>query len=201
MIIIDKKIKAFEVVKNEAPQEVKPTIEQMHEKLARPEALHGATYKIKPPHATDALYITINDMVLNADTEHEERRPFEIFLNSKNAEHTQWMSALTRVISAVFRKGGDVGFLADELKAINDPQGGYWRGERFIPSLVADIGYTIEKHIKSDVKPVAVNTDAVESDAGEYPANATLCGQCSTKAVVMMDGCATCLSCGFSKCG
>lgn len=121
--------------------------EILTEKTQRPDAVSGATYKIKPPQAEHALYVTINDIILNQGTEHETRRPFEIFLNSKNADHAQWTTALTRVISAVFRKGGNIRFLADELKAVSDPTGGYWRDKKFMPSLVADIGYTIEKHI------------------------------------------------------
>src|SRR5690625_7982442 len=112
----------------------------MHEKLERPELLQGATYKIKTPLSDHALYITINDVILNPGTDHEVRRPFEIFINSKNLEHFQWVVALTRVVSAVFRKGRDVTFLAEELKAMIDPQGGYYkyRGRR-MTSLVAEI--------------------------------------------------------------
>ena len=34
-----------------------------------------------------------------------------------------------------------------------------------------------------------------------FPAGAQLCGKCNSMAVVQMDGCATCLNCGHSKCG
>ena len=113
-----------------------------------PEELHGATYKIKTPMSDHALYITINDIVLNVGTDHAQRRPFEIFINSKNMDHFQWVVALTRVISAVFRKGGDCTFLVEELKAVFDPQGGYFkRGGKFSPSLVAEIGEAIEDHL------------------------------------------------------
>mgnify|MGYP003961560889 CR=1 FL=1 len=205
---------------------------QMHEKLERPEMLLGSTYKIKTPLSDHALYITINDIVLNADTEHEQRRPFEVFINSKNMEHFQWIVALTRIISAVFRKGGDVIFLVEELKSISDPSGGYFKkGGKFMPSLVAEIGEVIECHmrfiglIKDDeadetrkafiaekraqakanaptakAEPAKAKAPAAEEDSG-YPASATLCGKCQTKATVMMDGCQTCLSCGYSKCG
>ena len=97
---------------------------RMHEKLERPEVLIGSTYKIKTPISDHAMYVTINDIVLNEGTEYEQRRPFEIFINSKNLDHFQWIVALTRIISAVFRKGGDVTFLVDELKAVFDPRGG-----------------------------------------------------------------------------
>src|SRR5258707_14957465 len=122
----------------------------MHEKVERPDTLVGATYKIKSPLFEHALYVTINDIVLNQDTEYELRRPFEIFINSKNMDHFQWIVALTRIMSAVFRKGGDVTFLVDELKAVFDPRGGYWQpGGKFMPSIIAELGYVIEKHLQT----------------------------------------------------
>lgn len=122
---------------------------QMHEKLERPEMLLGSTYKIKTPQSEHALYITINDVVLNAGTTHEIRRPYEIFINSKNMDHFQWIVALTRIISAVFRKGGDVTFLVDELRSVFDPRGGYFKkGGKYKPSLVGEIGDAIECHMK-----------------------------------------------------
>lgn len=147
------KIVGYEVVKPEesAAQEAvkaKADVVHMHEKVERPELLMGSTYKIKTPLSEHALYITINDIVLNVGTEHEQRRPFEIFINSKNMEHFQWVLALTRVVSAVFRKGGDVTFLVEELKGVFDPKGGYFKkGGKFMPSLVAEIGEAIENHL------------------------------------------------------
>src|ERR1700727_2252737 len=123
---------------------------RMHEKLERPEVLIGSTYKIKTPVSDHAMYVTINDIVLNEGTPHEQRRPFEVFINSKNLDHFQWIVALTRVISAVFRKGGDTTFLVDELKAVFDPKGGYWQpGGKFMPSTIAELGYVIERHLQS----------------------------------------------------
>lgn len=219
--VIDKKITGF-YVKRDIDSKAEPiqAIEQMHEKFERPETLSGATYKIKTPLSDHALYITINDAVLNAGTDHESRRPFEIFINSKNMEHFQWVVALTRVISAVFRKGGDVTFLVEELKAVFDPQGGYFKsGGRFMPSLVAEIGDAIETHMKSiglikteelgEVQKQVLKEKRDEYEArhnlitaeGDYPPTADLCLKCHTKAVIVMDGCKTCLSCGNSKCG
>ena len=121
----------------------------MHEKLQRPEMLVGSTYKIKTPLSEHALYVTINDIILNQGTEHERRRPFEIFINSKNMDHFQWIVALTRIISAVFRKGGDATFLVEELHSVFDPRGGYFKkGGKYMPSLVAEIGDAIECHMK-----------------------------------------------------
>src|SRR5690606_4083592 len=123
---------------------------QMHEKIERPEVLVGSTYKIKSPLVEHAMYVTINDIVLNQGTEHELRRPFEIFVNSKSMEHFQWIVALTRIMSAVFRKGGDVTFLVDEMKAVFDPKGGYFKaGGVYMPSLVAELGAIVEDHMKS----------------------------------------------------
>ncbi|MDA0679012.1 MAG: NrdJb [Proteobacteria bacterium] len=195
---------------------------RMHEKLERPEMLVGSTYKVKTPVSDHAMYVTINDIVLNEGTEHEKRRPFEIFINSKNLDHYQWIVALTRIISAVFRKGGDVTFLVDELKAVFDPRGGYWQpGGKFMPSIIAELGYIVEKHLiaigllikpeldKQQKKLIAEKRAEFEQSArqqdafskSEYPAGAQLCNKCSTVALIMMDGCQTCLACGESKCG
>ena len=194
----------------------------MHEKLERPEVLIGSTYKIKTPVSDHAMYLTINDIMLNEGTEHEHLRPFEIFINSKNLDHFQWIVALTRIISAVFRKGGDVVFLIEELKAVFDPRGGYWQpGGKFMPSIVAEIGYVVERHLQSIGLMKVPEMDAarlqlIESKRSEweqrnrqtdafakssYPEGAQLCVKCNTAAVVMMDGCMTCLACGESKCG
>ncbi|MFC3852601.1 NrdJb [Salinispirillum marinum] len=228
---ISKKITGYEVVTPEkAAQEAlaaapaAPELQQIHESLDRPEVLLGSTYKIKTPMSEHALYVTINDIVLNQGTEHEERWPFEVFINSKNMDHFQWVVALTRVISAVFRKGGDVTFLVDEMKAVFDPKGGYFKpGGKFMPSLVAEIGDAIESHMKmiglikeeglSEHQQKLINEKRAEYeklngggaskaavDSG-FPADAQLCGKCNTKAMVIMDGCQTCLSCGDSKCG
>ena len=143
--IIDYGIESRKETPAVPPPRPKAEVIQMHEKIERPETLLGSTYKIKTPQSEHALYVTINDVVLNADTEHEQRRPFEIFINSKNMEHFQWIVALTRIISAVFRKGGDVTFLVEELRSVFDPRGGHFKkGGGYMPSLVAEIGDAIE---------------------------------------------------------
>ena len=195
---------------------------QMHERLERPDVLIGSTYKIKSPLVEHAMYVTINDLVLNEGTAHEMRRPFEVFINSKNMDHFQWIVALTRIMSAVFRKGGDVTFLVDEMKAVFDPRGGYFKaGGVYMPSIVAEIGWVVEEHLMSigmiatpgmdeaQKALVAQKRAAYEQrgsvQAGEpaeaFPPGAILCIKCNTKAMVLMDGCQTCLSCGYSKCG
>jgi hypothetical protein len=154
-------------------------------------------------------------------TEHEHRRPFEIFINSKNMDHFQWIVALTRIISAVFRKGGDVTFLVEELHSVFDPRGGYFKnGGRFVPSLVAEIGDVVEEHLIriGILKPRELDQGQkdflaakraeydkirearVETDEQQFPESATLCEKCLTKAAIYMDGCLTCLNCGESKC-
>jgi len=210
------------VVEEVAPVEIEPEVEQMHEKLARPEMLFGSTYKLKTPLSEHSLYVTVNDVILNHGTEHEIRRPFEIFINSKNMDHFQWIVALTRIISAVFRKGGDSTFLVEELKAVFDPRGGYFKkGGKYMPSLVAEIGDIIESHMKmiglleddtldehqkQFIEKKRKEYDTSSSDTkneskSEFPASAQLCNKCSTKAMMKMDGCMTCLNCGDSKCG
>ncbi len=220
---ISNKIVKSEVMKQESQEQTEDKgaeIIQMHENVARPEALQGMTYKIKTPLSEHALYVTINDIILNPGTEHELRRPFEIFISSKNMEHFQWIIALTRILSAVFRKGGDVTFLVDELRSVFDPQGGYFKkGGRYTPSIVAEIGDVIEQHMISigmlknpeldqhqqalvDAKRQEFEdkNKATETD-DSFPANAQLCKKCQTKAVISMDNCLTCLNCGDSKCG
>ena len=221
-IKIDSKITAYEVVKDE-PKTLESNVVHMHEQISRPEMLLGSTYKIKTPLTEHALYVTINDIVLNEGTAHEKRRPFEIFINSKSMDHFQWVVALTRVISAVFRKGGDVTFLVEELRSVFDPRGGYFKKGRYTPSIVAELGDVIECHlkmiglIKSETPDVhqqkflaekraqhearGVDKSASNDEQGSFPSDARLCAKCSTKAVIKMDGCMTCLNCGDSKCG
>ena len=253
-IKISKKIKSYSVedktkttaaaADNKAPAAPMAEVIQMHEKVERPDVLVGATYKIKSPLFEHALYVTINDIVLNQGTEYELRRPFEIFINSKNMDHFQWIVALTRIMSAVFRKGGDVTFLVEELKAVFDPRGGYFKaGGVYMNSIVAELGAVVEAHLKmigmmhdpempaeqkkilaekraayevrakknakasvSDAS-IAETTDEPDTnlqsnaESSAFPHTASLCQKCNTKAVIMMDGCATCLNCGYSKCG
>lgn len=141
MIKIDKKITSYAVA------EAQPTIQYLHEKVLRPEVLSGTTYKIKTPLSEHALYITINNIILNVNTPNEYIHPFEIFINSKAMEHFQWIVALTRIASAMFRKGGDVTFLIEELRSVFDPKGGYFKKGKYMPSLVAEIGSVIEQHL------------------------------------------------------
>ncbi|MCV2888729.1 adenosylcobalamin-dependent ribonucleoside-diphosphate reductase [Ruegeria aquimaris] len=172
----------------------------MSEPLDRPEHLEGNTYKIKWPDSEHALYITINDIIING-----HRRPFEVFINSKNMEHFAWTVALTRMISAVFRRGGDISFVVEELKAVFDPRGGAWVKGKYIPSILAAIGGVIEQHLiaigflegegmglKSDPQAQVVNGDAPRGKA---------CPSCGQFDMVMIEGCMTCRSCGHSKCG
>jgi len=215
--IIDYSVQSKSTDTDEQANEASNVV-QMHEKLERPEMLLGSTYKVKTPLSEHAMYITINDIVLNQGTEHEQRRPFEIFINSKNMDHFQWIVALTRIISAVFRKGGDSTFLVEELRSVFDPKGGYFKkGGKYMPSLVAEIGDVIESHMRligllADDGPDPHQQALIEQKRAEYatrettadstfPDSATLCAKCNTKAVILMDGCTTCLNCGDSKCG
>jgi len=167
----------------------------------RPEALEGHTYKLKWPGSSHAIYVTINDTVING-----HRRPFEIFINSKNMEHFAWTVALTRMISAVFRRGGDVSFVVEELKAVFDPRGGAWVGGQYIPSILAAIGGVIEEHLvrigfipgaglglKTDPEARRQAVGAGQGAAG--------CPACGAFEMVMIEGCRTCRACGHSECG
>ncbi len=233
-IKIEKKITGYNVVTEEdkakaeqAAQAVaaaKAEIVQLGEPLSRPEKLVGNTYKVKTPVTEHALYITINDIVVNEGTPQEHRRPFEIFINSKNMEHFQWIVALTRVMSAVFRKGGDITFLVEELHSVFDPNGGYFKkGGKYIPSLVAEIGEVVEQHLqeigmlkksgpdehqkkliaekRAEYLEKQAHAAGEQTNAEGFPPGAQLCKKCNTKAAIIMDGCLTCLNCGESKCG
>ena len=136
-------------VADTAVQRETASVIQMHETLQRPEMLVGSTYKLKVPEhvSAHAMYITINDIILNEGTEHESRRPFEVFINTKNLDHFQWIVALTVIMSAVFRKGGDITFLVDELRSVFDPRGGYWVKGSYKQSIIAEIGDVIERHL------------------------------------------------------
>ena len=198
----EKKADAPEVVtsSDDEPQQPHGDVIYMSEPLDRPKALEGATYKLKWPDSEHAIYLTINDIIVGG-----HRRPFEVFINSKNMEHFAWTVALTRMISAVFRRGGDVSFVVEELKAVFDPRGGAWMNGKYVPSILAAIGGVIERHmisigfiagegmgLKSDPQAEVVNL-------GHKPGPAcTSCGQYDMR---MAEGCLTCNSCGYSKCG
>ena len=173
----------------------------MSEPLDRPTELEGATYKLKWPDSEHAIYITINDLVVAG-----HRRPFEVFINSKNMEHFAWTVALTRMISAVFRRGGDVSFVVEELKAVFDPRGGAWMKGKYVPSILAAIGGVIEKHmvatgflagegmgLKADPHADVVSLNARPKGKA--------CSSCGSYELRMVEGCMTCADCGYSKCG
>lgn len=172
------------------------------EPLERPQTLEGNTYKLKWPDSPHAIYITINDIVLNG-----HRRPFEVFINSKNMEHYAWTVALTRMMSAVFRRGGDVSFVVEELKAVFDPRGGAWIGGKYVPSILAAIGGVIERHLISIGfilgEGMGLKTDPTAEvyDLGAGRTGAAECNSCGSSAMRMSEGCMTCTDCGYSKCG
>ncbi|MES2846634.1 MAG: adenosylcobalamin-dependent ribonucleoside-diphosphate reductase [Pseudomonadota bacterium] len=172
----------------------------LSEPLDRPAALEGATYKLKWPGSEHALYITVNDIVIAG-----HRRPFEVFINSKNMEHFAWTVALTRMISAVFRRGGDISFVVEELKAVFDPRGGAWIDGRYIPSILAAIGGVIERHL-IEIGFIAGEGLGLKSDPHadvvtmSAPRGKT-CSSCGSFDLRMIEGCMTCAACGYSKCG
>ncbi|MDE2792809.1 MAG: ribonucleoside-diphosphate reductase, adenosylcobalamin-dependent, partial [Paracoccaceae bacterium] len=184
--------------------------------MDRPEALEGRTYKIRWPESEHAIYITINDTLENG-----RRRPFEVFMNSKNMEHYAWTLALTRMISAVFRRGGDVRFVAEELKAVFDPRGGAWMEGRYVPSILAAIGGVIERHlietgfvpdpdwqglgrpdnaVRGAIQPDPDRPSAEVVTLNRKPSGPT-CPNCGGFGTRMIEGCLTCGDCGHSKCG
>ena len=170
------------------------------EPLDRPQSLEGATYKLKWPDSEHAIYITINDIIHGG-----RRQPFEVFINSKNMEHFAWTVALTRMISAVFRRGGDVSFVVEELKAVFDPRGGAWMQGKYVPSILAAIGSVIERHLVS-IGFIAGEGMGLKEDPRAQVVNLNenrgpACPSCGQFGMHMIEGCMTCPSCGHSKCG
>jgi ribonucleoside-diphosphate reductase alpha chain len=206
-----------------APPRPKPVsaggVVYMTQPLDRPEALPGTTYKVRWPESDHAIYITVNDII-----EGGRRRPFEIFINSKNMEHYAWTVALTRMISAVFRRGGDVSFVVEELKAVFDPRGGQWVNRQYVPSIIAAIGGVIEEHMiaigflgRATASPgpqqkVASIAERLPSGFEEPRGDTTsagldglkqsfkFCPRCSSPSLTRIEGCDTCMSCGYSRC-
>ena len=188
--------------KSKSEKEIDGEVIYMSEPLERPNTLDGNTYKLRWPDSEHAIYVTINDIIVN-----DQRRPFEVFINSKNMEHFAWTVGLTRMISAVFRRGGDVSFVVDELKAVFDPRGGAWVNGKYIPSILAAIGGVLEEHmvkigfiINSDEMLSHQKNDSskVEKLKRFKQKSCTSCGQFDLQ---MIEGCMTCRSCGYSKCG
>ncbi|CAA6604631.1 Ribonucleoside-diphosphate reductase [Rhodospirillaceae bacterium LM-1] len=197
------------------PADIGSTVVHLTQPLDRPETLKGHTYKVRWPDSDHAMYITINDVIQDG-----RERPFEVFINSKNMEHFAWTVALTRMISAVFRRGGDISFVVEELKAVFDPRGGQWVGGRYVPSLLAAIGEVIERHLieigfmpnpadellyLTETERKVVNL-AKGDDHRPPAANASAhsmryCPKCNQPSLIKQEGCDTCTSCGYSKCG
>jgi len=217
----DKQIKEQKLITTDAEGERKLGMEdgvgavvQIFKPLDRPQDLKGKTYKIRWPESDHAIYITLNDII----DESGRVRPFEIFINSKNMEYFSWAVALTRMISAVFRRGGDISFVVEELKAVFDPRGGQWMQGRYIPSLLAAIGEVVEKHlieidflpsetvtkldgsnlVKSAVSKNAVQENKIGNFTGAHMQQCPKCGQAS---IIKQEGCDNCITCGYSKCG
>jgi len=185
----------------QVPEEKGGEVVYLAEPLSRPAALEGSTYKVKWPGSEHALYITVNDIIIAG-----HRRPFEVFINSKNMEHFAWTVALTRMISAVFRRGGDISFVVEELKAVFDPRGGAWMEGRYVPSILAAIGGVIERHliaigfIEGEGLGLKSDPHAEKMVVGGGPKGAA-CPSCGSFAVQMKEGCMTCNDCSHSKCG
>ena len=188
--------------KSASDQDANGDIIYMSEPLDRPSTLDGNTYKLKWPDSEHAIYVTINDIIVN-----DMRRPFEVFINSKNMEHFAWTVGLTRMISAVFRRGGDVSFVVDELKAVFDPRGGAWVGGKYIPSILAAIGGVLEDHmmkigfIKDTDTSLFHKSSEVTKLENLKISQQKSCTSCGQFDLQMIEGCMTCRSCGYSKCG
>lgn len=196
-------IPAIPAVPEDAPQGADPAsvpgVVYMTTPLERPDSLAGQTYKLIWPDSDHAIYITLNDIM-----ENDRRRPFEVFINSKNMEHYAWTVALTRMISAVFRRGGDVAFVVEELKAVFDPRGGQWMEGEYVPSLLAAIGGVIERHM-IEIGFIQPRQPVVDKEAGEIRAvvggfTPGQCPKCGSASLLHQEGCDTCHSCGYSRC-
>ena len=188
--------------KSKSEKEIDGEVIYMSEPLERPNTLDGNTYKLRWPDSEHAIYVTINDIIVN-----DQRRPFEVFINSKNMEHFAWTVGLTRMISAVFRRGGDVSFVVDELKAVFDPRGGAWVNGKYIPSILAAIGGVLEEHmvkigfIINSHEMLSHQKDDLSKVEKLKRLKQKSCTSCGQFDLQMIEGCMTCRSCGYSKCG
>ncbi len=187
------------------PQEPPKTVEPLPVKplRQRPEKLNGSTYKVKTPLSEHAMYITLNDVVVDG-----QRRPFEIFINCKDMKSYPWIVALTRLMSAVFRNGGDVTFLIDELKFVFDPNGGYFSKGKYVPSVISEIGDVIEQHLiecglfqRDDSLKQAAIAMVQAKQVDVQHEGLSRCSKCGDTSIVVKEGCSVCLSCGDSRCG
>lgn len=185
-------------VKKEEPAPAAPT-NTIGDLEPRPRALEGATYKLKWPNEPHAFYVTFTDMEDAAGV----RRPFEMFINSKNVDHFAWTVALTRMISAVFRRSQDSSFVAKELREVFDPKGGAFMQGRYVPSLLAALGDVVAEHMTSigygDFRPE--EPQARHNDVVHKPVSMASCKACGSFNLSVEGGCATCKDCGSSKCG
>lgn len=200
---ITSKIKSVEVLKTE-----EINIQQVNEKMKRPQTLSGKTYRLKTPLSEFAWYITINDIVLNEGTENEIKQPFEVFINTKDVSAYQWVTVVSRLLSAVFRKGGDIKFILEEMSSVYQPSGGYISRKGYVPSIVAEIGMVVEEHFKSvgliESETVVSHVDVKETvtqkpDSGSN--TASICPACHQKTYEKSEGCGMCTTCGHSACG
>ena len=196
---------------NDTPQMASIPVHDASEPLERPDVVPGQTYKLRWPESDHAIYITVNDIETVGSDGHRHHRPFEVFINSKNMEHYAWTVALTRMISAVFRRGGDVTFVVEELKAVFDPRGGQWLNGRYVPSLLAAIGGVIEQHmieigfLKPSEAGISGGTEidpdnVVRLDTPPRDKRFRACPKCGVYALLRQEGCDSCTSCGYSKC-
>jgi len=200
IIKIEQEIVSQRVVNNEPDVLTTDSVKSsVGEVPVRPDMLTGKTYKLKSPTAVAATYVTINDITIDNPDGTTTTRPYEIFIESKDNGHYQWVKALTRIISGFFRTGLPYEFIATELKAVSDLDGGGYikKGIGYVPSLTADIGLVIERHVNA----YTGSEDDTTNEDIEYPDEAVVCPTCSTKALVNVSGCNTCLSCGYSSCG
>lgn len=198
------KIVAIEVVKRAAEAQAEApaapvSILHMSEKIERPDILEARVYKIKP--GEHAFYITISDIWLNKGTEHETCRPYELFINTKDMAAFQWIALASRLISAVMRKGGDLTFILEEMKAVFDPSGGFFQKGEYVPSIVAAIGGVLEEHMAFlgllEKKEIKLKAEPEEPKAPKQPQ----CPKCLSFSVIVQEGCTLCGNCGYSKCG
>ncbi len=189
-------------------------------KLPSPDEVEGKRYRVRWPDSDHALYVIVNDFV---DEQTGRKRPWEVFLISNESEADEWRVALGRMISAVYRRGGDVAFIASELRAISDKKGGAFLGGKHLGSVIAAIGDIIERHMieigfippkEAKAKPTVHELEQILAEPdmpvvvlgnGEVravPARTRLrqCPKCGEPALIREEGCDRCTSCDYAKC-
>jgi len=180
----------------------------------RPDIVPGNTHKVKWPTTGDNIYITVT----NVDGE-----PLELFIKHQDSSIGEWTDALSRMVTGVMRRGGDLRFIVDQLSKVGSTSGGAFVDGVYRPSVVAAIAGVVEKEFKSlgvyeraigmpignnkndEAEPTAEALQAKDAterkDEHVSVANGAPCPNCKQPFLRRESGCDSCALCGYLRCG